>query len=111
MAHPPFCTGAALQLSQDDCALIHGWQQASHTLQSVTVTPHAAVLFSWPQLFGTTHFLQVLMHSPGDCEPLGSSLHWPVATLQLYMVGVGGGVGAGVGFGKHFESQLPVLTS
>jgi hypothetical protein len=39
------------------------------------------------------------MQSPGDSEPLGSSLHWPAAELQLYMTGAGVGVGTGVGFG------------
>ena len=62
---------------------------------------HATVPFSWPQLRGVTH-LQVEMHSPGDCVPLGSSAHWPVAALQLYTTsGDGDGVGAGVGHGLH----------
>jgi hypothetical protein len=54
---------------------------------------HSVVPFSWPQLFGTTH-LHVAMHSPGACVPLGSSAHWPVVVLQLYITA---GVGAGVG--------------
>ena len=47
--------------------------------------------------------LQVAMHSPGDSEPSGSSLHLPAVVSQLYMTGVGAGVGgAGVGFGGGF---------
>jgi hypothetical protein len=42
--------------------------------------------------------LHVAMQSPGDSEPLGSSLHWPDVVSQLYMAGVGAG-GAGVGTG------------
>ena len=42
--------------------------------------------------------MQVVMQSPGDSEPLGSSLHWQVVVLQLYITaGVGAGVGTGVG--------------
>ena len=51
-----------------------------------------------------TPFLQVAMHSPGACEPLGSSLHWPVVALQLYMTGVGGG-GGGVGGGVGVDDS------
>jgi hypothetical protein len=43
--------------------------------------------------------LQVAMHSPGDSDPSGSSLHWPAVVSQLYMTGVGAGVGTGVGAG------------
>jgi hypothetical protein len=50
--------------------------------------------------------LQVAMHSPGDSKPFGSTLHWPVAESQLYMVGVGAGVGTG-GVGLHQCVQKP----
>jgi hypothetical protein len=92
----PFGAAAAKQPSQEACTEIHGLQHWSHTLQPVMTAPQAAVLFSWPQLFGTTH-LQPAMHSPGDSEPLGSSKHRPTVALQLYMTGVGAGVGMGVG--------------
>jgi hypothetical protein len=92
-AHPPG-TGAAKQPSQDGC-VSHGLQHLSHTLQPVIGVLHEIVLLCWPQLCGTTH-LQAAMHSPDDCDPVGSCAHCPVAALQLNF-GVGTGVGTGVG--------------
>jgi hypothetical protein len=76
----------------------YAWQHAPHTLHPAMIAPHAAVLLRWPQLCGVTH-LQLEMHPPADSEPCGSSVHCPVAELQLYMTGVGAGVGMGVGAG------------
>jgi hypothetical protein len=77
----------------------HGLQHTPHALQPAMGLLHAIMLLRWPQLFGTTH-LQVTMHSPGDCEPLGSGMHLAAAELQLYITGVGGGI-CGVGGGVH----------
>jgi hypothetical protein len=71
-AHPPG-TGAAKQPSQDGC-VSHGLQHLSHTLQPVIGVLHEIVLLCWPQLCGTTH-LQAAMHSPDDCDPVGSCAH------------------------------------
>ena len=51
--------------------------------------------------------MQVAMHSPGDSEPLGSSLHRPVAELQLYMTSVGTHTGVGENAPVVFENALP----
>ena len=74
----------AKQPSQDACTVIQGLQHTPHTLHVVITSPHAAVPFSWPQLCGVTH-LQLAMQSTGDSEPLGSSTHWPIVALQLYI--------------------------
>ena len=55
--------------------------------------------------------LQVAMQSPGDSEPFGSSLHWPVAELQLYMTGAGVGAGAGHGGVGAGTGPPPVIGS
>ena len=53
-----------------------------------------------------TPFLQVAMHSPGDSEPFGSSLHWPTVVLQLYMTGAGAGVGFTLQAGAKVVAEL-----
>jgi hypothetical protein len=66
---------------------------AAHATAAAAAKQHATTMS------GTSHFsnhalgvgggdLQVVMQSPGDSKPLGSSLHWPAVVSQLYITGM-----------------------
>ena len=52
--HPPGA-GVTVHVLHCDWSVMKGWQQAPHTLHSVSVFPHSTLPFNCPQLLGIVH--------------------------------------------------------